>query len=518
MIVRPDHLTDRPGIQNSQKSEGGAFWLRLLALGAMLAAIRIPYALTGHLQDDALIIFRTAFNLADHGQLAFNLGEPTTGVTSTVYALMLAVLRATFGSASFWAIIAVNTLFAVAAAGLFASALEQGTRRLLLWAAIAVLPVSLLVSYSGMETALLLLALGLAAHGVTYARTSHLLPVAAFILPLVRGDAAGFALLFIAACFLVDRRRAFEALVALALTVAMVAGANMLLTGTAIPQTAIAKALSYRPDRSLAGFLDQLEVLFLTDSYLLSFSTKYLQFLGPVATAISLLSAAFALRLVWQDVARRATVLALIGSAYLVPLAYAAGGVIFPWYLWPSTLAAHVLTLFMVFEFAARRLVAAGIAGVLLAAALGQWAISYSVGHQESGYRAEVGRYLASIAKPGDTLFLEPAGHIPFHARLKTWDEIGLVSGDVLELKRAGHPDWWIRFVRKMRPIWLVQRSPLFDDRVTHEGHELSAEDWAWLQQNYEVVRRFKYTPDGGWLLSLGYHAGYDVFRYVGNW
>ena len=80
------------------------------------------------------------------------------------------------------------------------------------------------------------------------------------------------------------------------------------------------------------------------------------------------------------------------------------------------------------------------------------------------------------------------------------------------ELKRAGHADWWIRFVRKMRPTWLVQRSPLLDERVTHEGHELSAEDWAWLQQNYEVVRRFKYAPEG-WLLSLGSHSGYDVLR-----
>ena len=372
------------------------FWLRLLALGAVLAAVRIPYAVTDHLQDDALIIFRTAFNLADHGQLAFNLGEPTTGVTSTVYALMLAALRATFGSAVFWAIIAVNTLLSVAAAGLFASALEQGTRRLLLWAAIAILPVSLLVSYSGMETALLLLALGLAAYGVTYAKTSRMLTVAVFILPLVRGDAAGFALLFIAACFLVERRRAFEGLVALALTVAMVAGANMLLTGTPLPQTAIAKELSYRPDRSLAGFLDQLEALFLTDSYLLPFSTKYVHFLGPVATAVSLLAALLSLRLVWRDVARRSTVLALIGGAYLVPVAYAAGGVIFPWYLWPSTLIASLLTLFMAFEFAARlarplrQLSAAGIAGVLVAAALGQWAISYNVGHQESRYRAGV--------------------------------------------------------------------------------------------------------------------------------
>ncbi|MSP74767.1 MAG: hypothetical protein EXR12_01385 [Rhodospirillaceae bacterium] len=500
--------------------------LRLLSLGAVLAAVRIPYALTDHLQDDALIIFRTAFNLADHGQLAFNLGETTTGVTSMVYALILAFLRATFGSAALWATIAVNTLFALAAAGLFAAALEQGARRVLLWAAIAILPISLLVSYTGMETALLLTALGLAAYGVTHARTSRMLPVAAFVLPLVRLDAVGFAILFTGACFLIERRRALHALLALVLSVAIVAGATMLLTGTPVPQTAIAKALSYRSDRSITGFLDQLEVLFLTHSYLLPFSTKYALFLSPIATMVSLLSSLLAVRLAWQDSARRSTILALVASAYLVPVAYAAGGVIFPWYLWPSTLIANILELFVAFELTRRlarplrQLAATGIASVLAAAALVQWAISYNVGHQESEYRAGVGRYLFSIAKPGDTLFLEPAGHIPFHARLKTWDEIGLVSNDVLELKRAGHPDWWIRFVRKMRPTWLVQRSPLLDDKVTHDGYELSSEDSAWLQQNYEVVRRFKYDPEGGsthpfgaWLLSLGSHSGYDVLR-----
>ncbi|CAN0334308.1 unnamed protein product, partial [Phaeothamnion confervicola] len=351
---------------------------------------------------------------------------------------------------------------------------------LLLWAAIAILPVALLVSYTGMETALLLAALGLAAYGVTHARISHMLPVAAFVLPLVRLDAVGFALLFTGACFLVERRRAWQGLVALALAVAMVAGATMFLTGTPVPQTAIAKALSYRPDHSVTGFLDQLEALFLTDSYLLPFSTKYVLFLSPLATAFSFLSSLLAVGLAWRDRARRSTILALVGSAYLVPVAYAAGGVIFPWYLWPSTLIANILELFVAFEFAGRlarplrRLAATGIAGVLATAALAQWAISYNVGHQESEYRAGVGRYLFSIAKPGDTLFLEPAGHIPFHARLKTWDEIGLVSNDVLELKRAGHPDWWIRFIRKMRPTWLVQRSPLLDDKVTDDGYELS--------------------------------------------
>ena len=43
--------------------------------------------------DDAFITFRCAYNLAQHGQLAFNVGEPIFGCTTLAYAFALAALR-----------------------------------------------------------------------------------------------------------------------------------------------------------------------------------------------------------------------------------------------------------------------------------------------------------------------------------------------------------------------------------------------------------------------------------------
>ena len=44
--------------------------------------------------DDAFISFRFAYNLASHGELAYNLGDPVFGSTALLYTLLLAVLGA----------------------------------------------------------------------------------------------------------------------------------------------------------------------------------------------------------------------------------------------------------------------------------------------------------------------------------------------------------------------------------------------------------------------------------------
>ncbi|MGB7836360.1 MAG: hypothetical protein WBL84_29590 [Xanthobacteraceae bacterium] len=53
------------------------FWGLFLAL----VLVRVPYFLTHHIQEDAYIAFRTAFNLADHGVYSFNVDEHAPGAT-----------------------------------------------------------------------------------------------------------------------------------------------------------------------------------------------------------------------------------------------------------------------------------------------------------------------------------------------------------------------------------------------------------------------------------------------------
>ena len=51
----------------------------------------------GDVQEDAYIIFRTAFNLADHGELSYNLGEGYSGATSYLYPFLIALIRLVSG-------------------------------------------------------------------------------------------------------------------------------------------------------------------------------------------------------------------------------------------------------------------------------------------------------------------------------------------------------------------------------------------------------------------------------------
>lgn len=496
--------------------------------GFILALARLPFAATRHYQEDAFIVFRTAFNFADHGQLAFNLGESTSGATSLIYVLIVALLRALFGSATLNAVTVANTACVVMGAWLLAQSLETDKKSFPLWIAIGLLPLSLLVSYIGMDTAILLGVIALGAYGITFHAKSYALPLSTFMLPLVRPDALGFALIFTVGCFIIDRSRAIQAVLTLCLGVAILAGFNLITSGSIITPTVIAKELSYSHDRSPVAVVSRIIGLFLTNSYLLPVNTKYLEWLSPIATGITVIASVWSVRNAWHDIDRRFAILALVCAAYGIPIAYAYGGVIFPWYLWPSAWIAHSITLFFLLRsvslirISMRPALSAVIANGLFWCGLAQWMISYSIGIQEFQYRAEVGRYIASIARPTDTLFLEPAGFIPFFSKLKTWDEVGLVSPDILPFRISNPKNWWPTFVKAERPIWIVQRPELIDSGKTYQGYALTDDERTWLFAHYEVVRRFTYVPSdyaSSWLgrkiLSEGSHSGYDVLHFV---
>jgi arabinofuranosyltransferase len=69
------------------KASFARYWPVLLA-----TAVLLPHALMfDFVNDDAYISFRYARNLAEHGQLVFNLGEQVEGFTNFLWTLMLAV-------------------------------------------------------------------------------------------------------------------------------------------------------------------------------------------------------------------------------------------------------------------------------------------------------------------------------------------------------------------------------------------------------------------------------------------
>ncbi len=135
---------------------------RFLIVFALLLLIRVPFYFTHHVQEDAYISLRCAENLAETGVYGFNPGEKVSSSTSHLYVFLASIVRLVAGHSAFLpAMLVLNTILFLAGTFFIARVLlEDEKQQLFLWVLISLLPVSLLISYSGMETALLVFLVG----------------------------------------------------------------------------------------------------------------------------------------------------------------------------------------------------------------------------------------------------------------------------------------------------------------------------------------------------------------------
>src|SRR5260370_30254184 len=104
-----------------------------------------------------------------------------------------------------------------------------------------------------------------------------------------------------------------------------------------------------------------------------------------------------------------------------------------------------------------------------------------------------VGDYVGQISGGEGTLFLEPAGVIPFYAKMRTYDYRSLGTNKVLDYwQRYGRNAWWIEFVKREEPNIIVSRTNILAGSV-EVGGPLSAAQVAWLREHYGLARRFNY-------------------------
>ena len=377
--------------------------------------MRIPFVVIHHVQEDAYITFRTARHLADQGDFSFNLHQHFPATTSLLYPFLVAGVDLVLHSRMVLGVQLLGTLCVIAASFLAASALSPLHWRTV-WVLLACWPVSLVVSYTGMETPLLLLALGAAMYGLRFPHHSALFPASMLLLPLIRPDVVAYGLAFCAAMILIDRHQAIRAAAALSVGLALLGVGNRLTTGALLPTTMRAKEIAYHPSRAASAVLGRVRDVFLHQSYLLPVSTSYLTKFGLLLLLIAISCFVVALR---RAEARREQVLlgTLAVLSIAVPAAYAFGGVIFDWYLFPANwLAMSVVIAIGVHVVGAlrwRMFAWSCIAIIWLALAALQWTRSLAASTQDYHYRADIGRYLGEISHGRGTLLLEPAGYIP---------------------------------------------------------------------------------------------------------
>jgi hypothetical protein len=123
-----------------------------------------------------------------------------------------------------------------------------------------------------------------------------------------------------------------------------------------------------------------------------------------------------------------------------------------------------------------------------------QWTKAIAGSTQDYHYRGDIGRYLATISHGQGTLFLEPAGLIPYFSGLQTDDEIGLVSARVTDYMQRYPDAWWFDYVAAEQPDYIVERQS-FDHYRTIEGYTLTPDQQRWFAAHYQLLRRVHYVP-----------------------
>jgi hypothetical protein len=302
-----------------QQAHQATTWPAWLVVCILL--IRIPFLLIHPLQEDAYITFRAARHLAEYGDFSFNLHQHFPGTTSLLYPLIVAGFDLLSHRHMVLGVQIFGTLAIAVACWFLARALcERPAERHIVWLLTACWPIALVMSYTGMETPLLALALGIAIFAL--ARDSHwtLFAASVLLLPLIRPDAIAYGLIFCAAMFLINRRAAVRGGAALAAGCGLFLLGTRITTGHFLPTTARAKEIAYHPDHGAGAVIGRMRDLFLGHSFLLPTPTNYLIKISPLVLVV--VAVTFVLAFRYTQLRRERIVLGALAVATIaVPMA-----------------------------------------------------------------------------------------------------------------------------------------------------------------------------------------------------
>jgi hypothetical protein len=461
--------------------------------------------LTKDIQEDAFITFRVAFNLASHGVFSFNLDERYCSTTSFLYPVLVALARLTCGSLALPVVQAINACSVLAICWLLSKMVSDffniaKSQQVVIWSLMALMPHTLVLAVRSMEMqyVVLLFVAGLRALQTGSCRWNAGWPIV--VLPFVRPDAVAFSLILAGVAFMMRRSLGLLYMLLAAIGYLSYTALHYGVFGRLLPDTIMAKITSYQVlsiDTILSNWASVMnEVAFPVD-------VKYLYAIKPFCGITAFVAIGLLLWQTWNK--KREQTPILLGTAaaiFGVSSAYSFGSVVFPWYLWPSQilcasiLLGGLISMIGSMERATFRKMCWGFVALMVLSMMSlQLMRSYNWGVMESVYRASIGKYIAEASKEGDTLFLEPAGYIPFYARLKTLDEIGLTSPIVGRYMREYPENWWSICVREQTPTFIVQREQ-FDKYITHHGYVLTADEIVWFNKNYVRLNTFHYVPE----------------------
>ncbi|MBI1816458.1 MAG: hypothetical protein HYR72_15880 [Deltaproteobacteria bacterium] len=456
-----DHRSQRPFanvILNEARNPSSIAWSLILGVLGTTIALIFAHAAAGLIDDDAYIFLRYAEHLANGDGLAFNVGEPSAGVTSVLWVGVLAgvrwltdadliVIAQTVGAVCFGGALAIMT-WTVEADGQAPVARVAGV-------VAALSPVFICQAISGMEVALNMLLVAAAIAAIS--RAGLLASVTTGLAYLTRPDNLVLAPVLLA---LRPRRRALATIGACVIVCALPWALYCHhVSGSFLPPTRIGKLLVFLPGWygiTLAEF-SALPIVARLAFTLRALERVALLFTEGQARVLVpwLLLLPFGLAHVKRAVRAPLVLLVLSAIAYalffpLVKLRYFVH--LLPWLI-PIALAAitrltqrsrRVLFVLILFAQVA-----------LCWRALPRYRDWVTC----EGTKTRAGKWLAEHTAPDARLALEPIGAIGYYSHRYIVDLGGLISADVWPVIRNGpdfDPNELLAYLRMRHADYLI--------------------------------------------------------------
>jgi len=303
--------------------------------------------------------------------------------------------------------------------------------------------------------------------------------------------------------------------------------------GSPVPNTILAKSMGYTGvGAQLSGLAFKVKIVLLRDRFISVLTT-----LGPayggngtgfrslwdhrvIARLMIFLMAVGTIAALRRRDTKALVVYAFVWtySAYLTFLV----SYIFGWYTAPIVAAAVVGSLYGLQRIVDHLLATParervfGIVGVVYIASL-VMILPYTIPsdrhiqkYVEAGGREQVGLYLKSVLRPGDTIGSESLGYVGYYSRGTVYDYPGLCSRKVVQYLRE-HPNGrnLISMMETLQPTYINLRPAEYEDASGHSRYP-------WIAKDYDLVRVFR-VPDAEQRQILDWQSNFDfefdVFR-----
>ena len=512
----------------------------ILILLFFIIIFKISFFFSGFILEDSFIVFRSAFNLADYGKFSYNLDELNSATTSKIFGLICAGFRVIFKEYAILSIIAFNNFVSFLSSLLIFFSIKNlfsnnnFSKEMFYFIGVIIFlnPSISQIGIVGLEFSILVFFISLVFFAIS-TNSKKILCMALFI-PFIRVELIGFILIVSFSYLYFQKFKHFFILIFAGLVGVLLNGyLNFIYDGYFFPGPAVSKwnSLSSADAFSLNRVLDDLHFWFIgSRSFFLGIYSKFIPniFLLSFAVMILILSVVnfrFLNFKKYNNIDKKIKIflLSISGSIIFLPLSYVLGGHIWDWYLYPYSFLSYTILAIFIINLTNFKKLFLPLIIIIFFANLLQFAVLKNIGFQENSYRSVIGKdiFKLSDSPASDTLFLEPAGYVPFYAKIKTFDTVGLSSPEILKYRKMeNNQRWWLDFIEHKNPTFVLDRSDLYGG-YSHDGiYGMTDSELLWFKKNYKLIKKYnyheyvsKYAGSLEYFYKLGSHSDFYLYK-----